>query len=101
MSTSRETILHSPYSLGLLSLIGLGLVAYLYFLNVSVVHVVMRQEIMHEVQDTKNQIAQLETEFIAAQHTIVAQMASVSSFQTDQPKVFVVRDATPSLVLGQ
>lgn len=101
MSKSRETISYSPYTLGLFALIGLGLVGYLYFLNLSVVHVVIRQEVMIEVQETKNKIALLETEYISAQHKIAANMAAVSAFQTDQAKIFVTRDARPSLVLGQ
>ncbi len=101
MSTSRETISYSPYTLGLLALIGLGLVGYLYFLNLSVVHVVMRQEVMQQVQETRNQIAQLETEYIHAQHTIAANMAAVSEFQEDTNKIFVTRGDAPSLVLGQ
>lgn len=101
MSKSRETISYSPYTLGLLALIGVGLVAYLYFLNLSVVHVVIRKEIMLELQNTKNQIALLETEYISAQHKIAANMAAVSEFQEDQTKVFVMRGATPNLVLGQ
>jgi predicted ribosome-associated RNA-binding protein Tma20 len=101
MTKSRDTISYSPYTLGLLALIGLGLVGYLYFLNLSVVHVVIRTEVMLDLQDTKNQIALLETEYISAQHTITATMAKVSKFQEDQTKVFVMRGATPNLVLGQ
>lgn len=101
MSKSRETNSYSPYTLGLLALIGGALVAYLYFLNISVVHVVMRKEAMHEAQDLKNAIALLETEYITAQHTIAAKMATVSNFRSESEKVFVARDAASSLVLGQ
>lgn len=101
MSKSRETISYSPYTLILFGVIGAALVGYLYFLNLSVVHVVMRKEVMQDLQDTKNQIALLETEYISAQHTIAANMAAVSEFQQDQVKIFVMRDATPNLVLGQ
>ncbi len=101
MSKSRETISYSPYTLGLIALIGVGLVGYLYFLNLSVVHVVIRKELMLDVQNTKNQIALLETEYISAQHTIAANMAAVSKFQEDQAKIFVMRDASDSFVLGQ
>jgi len=53
------------------------------------------------VQETRNQIALLETEFISAQHTIAARMATVSGFNQDQAKIFVTRNASPNLVLGQ
>jgi hypothetical protein len=101
MTKSREMISYSPYTLGLLCVIGAALVGYLYFLNLSVVHVVIRQEVMQDLQDTKNQIALLETEFISAQHTIAANMAAVSGFQEDQTKIYIVRNASPNLVLGQ
>ena len=101
MSTSRETISHSPYTLIILGVIGFAVVAYLYFLNVSVVHVVMRKEAMQEVQNLKNQIALLETEYITAQHTIAARMASVDGFKEDSDKIFVARTTVPNLVLGQ
>jgi len=101
MSKSRETISYSPYTFALLCVIGAALVGYLYFLNLSVVHVVMRKEVMQDVQDTKNQIALLETEYISAQHTIAAKMATVSKFNEDQEKVFVMRGAPANLVLGQ
>jgi hypothetical protein len=101
MSKSRETITHSPYTLIIMGTIGFGVVAYLYFLNVSVVHVVMRQEAMQETQNLKNQIALLETEYITAQHTIAARMASVDGYREDGEKIFVARTVAPSLVLGQ
>ncbi len=101
MTKSREMISYSPYTLALLGVIGATLVCYLYFLNLSVVHVVIRQEVMQDLQDTKNQIALLETEFISAQHTIAANMAAVSGFKEDQTKIFIVRNASPNLVLGQ
>jgi len=101
MNKSREIISYSPYTLALFGVIGAGLVSYLYFLNLSVVHVVIRQEAVQEVQETRNQIALLETEFISAQHTIAAKMATVSGFNQDQAKIFVTRNASPNLVLGQ
>jgi hypothetical protein len=101
MSKSRETITHSPYTLIIMGTIGFGVVAYLYFLNVSVVHVVMRQEAIQETQNLKNQIALLETEYITAQHTIAARMASVDGYREDSEKIFVARTNAPSLVLGQ
>ena len=101
MSKSREIITHSPYTLAILGAIGFAVIAYLYFLNVSVVHVVMRKEAMQEAQNLKNQIALLETEYITAQHTIAARMASVDGYREDSEKIFVARTTVPNLVLGQ
>ena len=101
MSTSRETITYSPRTMVIIGAIGFGVIAYLYFLNVSVVHVVMRKEAMQEVQNLKNEIALLETEFITAQHTIAARMATVDGYREDSEKVFVARTNVPNLVFGQ
>lgn len=101
MTKSRETISNSPCTMALLGVIGFAVVAYLYFLNVSVVHVVMRKEAMQDAQDLKNQIALLETEYITAQHTIAARMATVDGYREDSEKVFVSRTTVPNLVLGQ
>lgn len=100
MNKSRDTITNSPHTMILLGMIGFAVIAYLYFLNVSVVHVVMRKEAMRDVQDLKNQIALLETEYITAQHTIAAKVATVNGFRKDSEKVFVSRSTTPNLVLG-
>jgi len=101
MSKSRETISNSTCTMVLLGIIGFAVVAYLYFLNVSVVHVVMRKEAMQDAQDLKNQIALLETEYITAQHTIAARMATVDGYREDSEKIFVSRTTVPNLVLGQ
>jgi hypothetical protein len=101
MSTSRETITYSPGTICILGAIGFSVIAYLYFLNVSVVHVVMRKEAMQEVQNLKNEIALLETEYIVAQHTIAARMATVDGYREDSEKVFVARTNTQNLVFGQ
>lgn len=101
MSTSRETTTYSSRTIFILSVIGFGVFAYIYFLNVSVVHVVMRKEAMQDVQELKNQIALLETEYITVQHTIAARMAAVDGYREDSEKVFVARTNTPNLVFGQ
>ena len=101
MSTSRETVANSPYTMALVLAIGFSVIAYLYFLNLSVVHVVMRKEAMQEAQDLRNEIALLETEYITAQHTIAARMATVDGYREDSEKVFVARTTVPNLVLGQ
>jgi hypothetical protein len=101
MNKSRETISYSIPTMAIFGLIVLAVVAYLYFLQVSVVHVVMRKEAMTEAQDTRNAIALLETEYITAQHTIAARMAQVDGYKEESEKVFVARTTVPNLVLGQ
>ncbi len=72
--------------------------AYLYFLNLSVVHVVMRKESSHEANELRTQIAMLETSYIEAQHKIADRIANLDGYSIDTEKVFVTRGET-NLVL--
>jgi hypothetical protein len=80
-------------------LLVLGVVSYLYFLNLSVVHVVMRKEATLEQNQLRAEIAMLETSYIEAQHAIAARIATLDGYNTDTEKVFVNRGET-SLVLN-
>lgn len=82
----------------LIGLIVCSIVAYLYFLNVSVVHVIMRKEATQELNHLRTEIAMLETEYIEAQHTIASQMGTLAHFTTESDKIFVHR-GNASLVL--
>ena len=81
--------------------IGLVLVAvflYLYFLNMSVVHVVMRKEAVQEQNQLRTEIAMLETSYIGAQHKIADRIANLDGYSIDTDKIFITRGET-SLVL--
>lgn len=77
----------------------IGVVAYLYFLNLSVVHVVMRKEATQQQNQLRADIAMLETSYIEAQHAIAARIATLEGYNTETDKVFVTRGET-SLVLN-
>ena len=64
---------------------------YMYFLSLSVMHVVMRKETMHNLTEAKSEIAKLETSYIEARHVISTQVASVNGFTENQNKIFVSR----------
>ena len=98
MNTRRETIKESRITIACLALLFAALVAYLYFLNMSVVHVVMRKEASQDISALKTEIAVLETSFIEAQHIIANRIATLEGYDTDSAKVFVTRGET-SLVL--
>ena len=91
LSHSQQTILG-------LSLLLMAVVAYLYFLNVSVVHVVMRKEADQEQNKLRAEIAMLETSYIEAQHRIADRIASLTEYAVDTEKIFITRGDT-SLVL--
>lgn len=102
MTNQRRDI--QSYSRATLILLGVCLFAiavYVYFLNMSVVHVVLQKETMREIQNHKNEIAVLEAEYINAQHTIAARMATVDGLQAERNKIFVQRGSSDGLVLNR
>jgi len=98
MNTRRETISYSKATVGCFALVITTVVLYLYFLNMSVVEVVLRTEYTQEQNQLNTEIALLESQFIEAQHTIAARIATLQGYDTDVAKIFVSREAA-SLVL--
>jgi hypothetical protein len=74
-------------------------VLYMYFLTASVVDVVLRKEAAEQTKYTRSEIAQLESAYIDAQHTISERVATLSEFTATSEKVFVDR-TTPALVMA-
>ncbi len=91
ISPSQQT------AFGMLALM-IAVVVYLYFLNLSVVHVVMRKEATQESNQLRTEIAMLETSYIQAQHKITDRIANLEGYSVDTEKVFVTRGES-SLVL--
>lgn len=71
------------------SLLLFGIGAYIYFLSISVVHVVMRKEATTQIGELRSEIARLETSYIEAKHQISARVASLEGFTQNQDKVFI------------
>ena len=67
--------------------------AYLYFLNMSVVQVVLRTEALSEQRELHTQIASLDAQYITAQHAVAARIVALGDeYQTNAAKVFVSRE---------
>jgi hypothetical protein len=96
---SRETTTYSRVTWAGLFMLAVAIVAYLYFLNLSVVQVVMRTEQVQKQRDLNADIAMLESQYIAAQHTIASRISTLDSYDTGVSKIFVSRQL-PSLVLN-
>ncbi len=75
-----------------------SIATYLYFLNVSVVHVVMRKEAVQERNQLHTEIAALEAAYMEAQHAIAARMGTLEGYNPNSEKIFVSRNQA-SLVL--
>lgn len=72
---------------------------YMYFVSVSIVQVVLQEEAEHTASELRSEIAQLEREYIAAQHVISERIAAEQGLVAVGEKVFLNRD-TGSLVLA-
>ncbi len=82
------------------SLFLLGIALYMYFLSLSVMHVVMRKEEMHDLNELKSEIAKLDASYIEARHKISTQVASVDGFQANDDKIFIGRSSERGLTIN-
>jgi Tfp pilus assembly protein PilN len=98
MKKSRDKISYSKATLSCLLMLVASVILYLYFLNMSVVQVVMRTEFSQEQNSLRTEIAQLEARYIDSQHLIAARISSLQGYETDVTKIFVSREPA-SLVL--
>lgn len=69
-------------------------VAYVYFLSATVVHVVMRKEMMHEIVQMNSELSKLEAEYIAAQHAVNDAVVQQQGFVAVAEKIFLEQGAT-------
>jgi len=99
MKKSREIIKPSNVTLACIGLLVASVVLYLYFLNMSVVQVVMRTEHVQQQNSLNTEIALLESKFIQAQHTVASRLATLDGYDTETVKIFISREQA-SLVLG-
>ncbi len=84
---------------GLFGLLCLSVFAYMYFLGLSVVHVVTQEELERESKLLVSQIADLESAYIEAQHKVNQKMAQRGEFNALGEKIFIARNNNQSLVL--
>ncbi len=91
---------HSRITLACAGLFFSMIVLYLYFLNMSVVQVVMRIEQVQRQHQLGGEIASLDAKFIEAQHAISSKIATLDGYDTDTNKIFVSRDQV-SLVMRE
>lgn len=75
-----------------------SIILYMYFLSLSVMHVVMRKEAIHHLNELRSEIARLESSYIEARHQISTQVATVSGFTENENKIFISQ-AEQGLVL--
>jgi exopolysaccharide biosynthesis protein len=72
---------------------------YMYFVSASVLHVVMRTEVSQQNTKIASDISALESKYIAAQHRVSSDIASLEGYHKTEKKVFINRGES-SLVLN-
>jgi len=84
----------------MLGLLCIGLLAaYMYFLSMSVVHVVLRKEVHQDTRALESEIAMLEAQYIEVQHQVSERIAQAEHLAETSDKIFIER-VPPTLVLG-
>jgi hypothetical protein len=63
--------------------------AYMYFLSLSVVHVVMRQEVDSDIRELNTMVSELEASYIEKQHAVSSDIATMKGFVMAERKVFI------------
>lgn len=80
-----------------LTLVGLMLMLalmYIYFVFMSVVHVVIRTEIQHDIKAVASEISSYERTYIASQHHVSEQLAVQTGYVAVSDKDFIDRTQT-------
>lgn len=72
--------------------------AYMYCVSATVLHVVVRKETNQSMSELNSRIAQLESEYIAAQHAVSDTVASLPGFVESPDKIFIQRSDTTLVV---
>ena len=101
MHKSRDYKKEYRITLSCFAVLVISVMAYLYFLNLSVVHVVMRQDAASEINDLQTEIAILESAYIEAQHTISSRIALLDGYSTETEKIFVSRGSVDLVLVNQ
>lgn len=79
---------------GCLLFLMVSIFSYMYFLSLSVVHVVMRKEATQEISLLRSEISKMESSYIEAKHQISAKVATLEGFEKNQEKIFINRGET-------
>lgn len=75
------------------ALLIISAVLYSYFVMLSVSHVVIREEIMHETEKLASDVAKLESQYLARSVTITEETALAHGFKRGGKQTFVERGA--------
>lgn len=94
-----HTITSKHIAIALIAMMLVLAFAYVYFLFMSVVHVVIRTEVQHDIKEVAAEISRYEQSYIATQHLVSRQLAEQSGYVAITEKDFIDR-TQPHLVLS-
>jgi len=66
-----------------------SIVLYIYFLSLSVTHVVFRQESVQKLNALRSEIAELDTKYIEAKHEINLELVNLNHLSKKDDKIFI------------
>ncbi len=70
----------------------IGMVAlYMYFVSASIVHVVIRKEVGQDLVRLSSEVSELDSKYIAAQHAMSNQIATLEGYHEIENKIFINR----------
>lgn len=75
-----------------------SIVLYVYFLSLSVMHVVMRKEALLNLNDLKSEIANLEASYIESRYLMNDKLTSLDDLTKNDNKIFI-KSTEQNLVL--
>lgn len=76
----------------------ISIILYVYFLSLSVMHVVMRKEALQDLNELRSKIANLEASYIESRHLISGKLSSLEGLEENNSKIFI-KQTESSLVL--
>lgn len=79
---------------GALTFLVVLVVCYVYFVSTTIAHVVMRKEIMREMNHLHTEVSELEAAYIEKQHGVANEIATLDGFHTVTEKIFIPKADT-------
>ncbi len=90
----KQNNLEKKLCIALFSIALVFFAVYIYLVSASVVHVVIRSEILQDSKKLRSEIALLEGRYIRAQHNISSEIASLEGYTEISKKVFIDRSVS-------
>jgi len=95
----QKNTLEQQICLSLIAVVTGMFILYIYLISASIVHVVIRTETTQEMKKVSSEISLLEGRFIAAQHKVSSDIASLQGYTQTSQKIFIDR-SEPQFVLS-